>query len=141
MVMNKRREFVKSLSLMAWSTPVIHSVILPAHAQTSGNLPPLTQTQPLTPNEGCFVPNPADTFQRALIQVRNNSSSNLSIASITVNEGQILLPNSFPVTLSSGQDLIPLARSLVLRCSDSETYRPVFTISVQGFNPISFSPL
>lgn len=61
--MNARRELIKRLGLStAWATPIVHSIMLPAHAMTTEAPPPEPTTITLTAvlNQGNEVPATGD---------------------------------------------------------------------------------
>ena len=123
---------------MLWSAPIISSISIPAHAQTSGSL------EDVTPPPSGFIfcqTDPSSTINSLGVQIQNTGSASLTISSVNVSAdigSSTWMPDiTFPLVLvpneTTSVSFIPNPEFI---CSSNQN--PVLTAVYEtNFGPIT----
>ena len=135
----RRRDMISCLGkTMLWSYPIISSISIPAHAQTSGSL------EDVTPPPSGFIfcqTDPSSTINSLGVQIQNTGSASLTISSINVSAdigSSTWMPDiTFPLVLvpneTTSVSFIPNPEFI---CSSNQN--PVLTAVYEtNFGPIT----
>ncbi len=139
--MNNRRKIIKSIGFgTAWSTPVVQTIILPAHAQTSATTPSSYEctlnsyTANIEPNNGTFSTDQEFilTLDYSFSNVPENFVLTVNAVSITTDEPN---PNSNnPSILFTGINENATA-------SESFSVNGFYGVANPSVQPITFTSL
>ncbi len=142
--MKNRRSIIKSISLGVWCTPVIQTVMVPAHAQTSAT----TTSQPQPNILIDFIPLDCIAFtpvkSEVVLSVTNIGDSTLILTRVSVTNNWVVEtdPSNLPteITPGSGISVFLTSPEETLDCVTGVDNSPPFTLtlSFDGYSDVTY---